>query len=113
MLNCTYILKIVPSPPQGSQTTIQLEHSPKLLAQNQDRIKNVEVYRHFRICAISPPLRTQEQQSNLITPPTVWHKNQDKIKNVELFTHFSNCAFGPKTTIKLENSPKCLAQKSG
>ena len=60
-----------------------------------------------------PPLRTQEQQSYSITPPTVWHKNQDKIKNIELFTHFSNCAFGPKTTIKLENSPKCLAQKSG
>ena len=40
-----------------------------------------------------PPLRAQRQQSNLITPPTVWHKNQDKIKNVELFTHFSNCAF--------------------
>ena len=55
MLNCTYILKIVPSLPQGSQTTIQLEHSPKFLAQNQDRIKNVEVYRHFRICAIPPP----------------------------------------------------------
>ena len=60
-----------------------------------------------------PPLRTQEQQSNSITPPTVWHKNQDKIKNIGVFTHFSNCAFGPKTTIKLENSPKCLAQKSG
>ena len=39
MLNCTYILEIVPSLPQGSQTTIQLEHSPKFLAQNKDRIK--------------------------------------------------------------------------
>ena len=85
MLNCTYILKIVPSPPQGPQTTIQLEHSPKLLTQNQARIKNVEVYRHFfRICAIQTPLRAQRQQSNLITPPTVWHKNKDKIRNVEL-----------------------------
>ena len=76
MLNCTYILEIVPSLPQGSQTTIQFEHSPKFLAQNQDKIKNVEVYRHLRICAIPPPLRTQEQQSNSITPPTVWHKKQ-------------------------------------
>merc|ERR1712020_257953 len=99
---------VVPSLPQGSQTTIQLEHSPKLLAQNQDRIKNVEVYRHFRICAIPPPLRTQEQQSNSITPPTVWHKNQDKIKTIEVFKHFRNCAHtplrarqGPKTTIHL------------
>ena len=50
MLNCRYILKIVPFPPQFPQTTIQLEHSLKCLAQNQDRIKNVEVYRHFRIC---------------------------------------------------------------
>ena len=30
----------------------------------------------------------QRQQSNLKTPPNVWHKNQDRIKNVELYTLF-------------------------
>ena len=52
---------------------------------NQDRIKNVELYTHFRNCALPPsgPDRAQRQQSNLITPPNVWHKNQDRIKNVD------------------------------
>ena len=68
MLNCTHILEFVQSPP--------------------------------------PPLRTQEQQSYSITPPTVWHKNQDKIKNVELYIHFRNCALpsqGP--TWPKDNNP--------
>ena len=112
MLNCTYILKIVPSPPQGPQTTIQLEYSPKFLAQHQDRIKKMLKCTHI-LEFVHPPLRAQRQQSNSITPPIVWHTNQDKIKNVELFTHSSNCVFGPKTTIKLDNSPKCFAQISG
>ena len=67
MLNCRYILKIVPFPPQGPKTTIQFEHSPKCLAQNQDKIKNVEVYTHSRICAIPPP----GPKDNNLTPPKV------------------------------------------
>ena len=72
MLNCRYILKIVPFPPQFPQTTIQLEHSLKCLAQNQDRIKmlkRTDISEFVR----SPP-RAQRQQSNLNTPQNVWHK---------------------------------------
>ena len=87
-----------------------------------DRIKNVELYTHFRNCALPPsgPDRAQRQQSKLITPPNVWHTNQNRIKNVELYTHFYKlrppplrAQQGPKTTIKVDNSPKCLAHKSG
>ena len=48
-------------------------------------ILNVVLYTHFRNCALPPsgPDRAQRQQSNLITPPNVWHKNQDRIKNVD------------------------------
>ena len=55
-----------------------------------DRIKNVELYTHFRNCALPPsgPDRAQRQQSKLITPQKFWHTNQDRIKNVELYTHF-------------------------
>ena len=87
-----------------------------------DRIKNVELYTHFRNCALPPsgPDRAQRQQSKLITPQKFWHTNQDRIKNVELYTHFYKLCppplrarQGPKTTIKVDNSPKCLAHKSG
>ena len=75
---------------------------PNVWHKNQDKIKNVELYTHFRNCA--PPLsghdRAQRQQSNLITPPNVWHKNQDRIKNVELYTDLRNCALPPQAGLK-------------
>ena len=83
--------------PSGNSIT-----PPNVWQKNQDRMKNVELNMHFRICAL-PPLR----QSDLITLPNIWHKNQDRIKNVELYTHLRNCALppqGPKTTIHFDNS---------
>ena len=52
------------------------------------KIKNVELYTSFRICAF--PLRAQRQQSNLITPPNVWQKNQNRIKKIR---KYKNTAF--------------------
>ena len=52
------------------------------------KIKNVELYTSFRICAF--PLRAQRQQSNLITPPNVWQKNQNRIKKLR---KYKNTAF--------------------
>ena len=71
---------------------------PNVWHKNQDRIKNVKLYTHFRNCALPP----KRQQSNLITHPNVWQKNQDRIKNGELYTPFRNCVLpsqgpiGPK-----------------
>ena len=105
MLNCTNILDNVPSssgPDRAQRQQSNLIIPPNVWQTNQDRMKNVELNMHFRICAL-PPLR----QSDLITLPNIWHKNQDRIKNVELYTHLRNCALppqGPKTTIHFDNS---------
>ena len=67
MFNCKHILEIVPSPlraRQGSKTTIKLDNSPKCLHKNQDRIKNVELYTHFRNCTLPSQGKTGPKDNN-------------------------------------------------
>ena len=85
MLNCTHIFEIDKN---------LLSRNPKMeqyllwIFMFGTKIKNVELYTSFRICAF--PLRAQRQQSNLITPPNVWQKNQNRIKKIR---KYKNTAF--------------------
>ena len=85
MLNCTHIFEIDKN---------LLSRNPKMeqyllwIFMFGTKIKNVELYTSFRICAF--PLRAQRQQSNLITPPNVWQKNQNRIKKLR---KYKNTAF--------------------
>ena len=85
MLNCTHIFEIDKN---------LLSRNPKMeqyllwIFMFGTKIKNVELYTSFRICAF--PLRAQRQQSNLITPPNVWQKNQNRIKKIQ---KYKNTAF--------------------
>ena len=85
MLNCTHIFEIDKN---------LLSRNPKMeqyllwIFMFGTKIKDVELYTSFRICAF--PLRAQRQQSNLITPPNVWQKNQNRIKKLR---KYKNTAF--------------------
>merc|ERR1712016_186479 len=91
--------------PQTGLLSMNPKTPPSVWHKYQDKIKNVELYKHFRQCALPPsgPDRAQIQQLNLIIPPNVRQKIQDRIKNVELYTHFLICTPLPYGTLRTDD----------